>query len=286
MLLSIFRKISEKKGFKNVSISVVWKINLYKIDKELLFMLGIIDRFYVFTKSIKGYEDHNASWKFEIEQYNGKETSWFCFIPNKVARRPLLRKGLIPNEGDVFIYTLSSLNLIKPNPEQTARGLTEIYNDVTERINQSLEKGHALNFLGVSLGNVLSIRAAGNSNSNIEKLVSIVGGGRLGLSAWDSLLTRHIARQSELRSPEEYEKKLSEFSPLNNIEGITANEIIIRLGTADLLIPYKYGQELASALITQGKRTGAKIDYKAYRGADHSTAIFLSALDRNIRTFL
>ena len=286
MLFSIFCKISEKEGFKNLSISVLWKINLYKIDKEPLFMLGIIDRFYVFTKSIKGDEDHNASWKFEIEQHNGKETSWFCFIPNKVARMPLLRKGLIPNEGDIFIYTLSSLNLIKPNPEQTVRSLTEIYNDVTERINQSLEKGHTLNFLGVSLGNVLSIRAAGNSDSNIEKLVSIVGGGRLGLSAWDSLLTGHIARQSELRSPEEYEKKLSEFSPLNNIEGITTNEIIIRLGTNDLLIPYKYGQELASALITQGKRTGAKIDYKAYRGADHSTAIFLSALDRNIRTFL
>ncbi|MDO8741263.1 MAG: hypothetical protein Q7J54_06860 [Candidatus Woesearchaeota archaeon] len=243
-------------------------------------MFGIADWMYASRKLRKGYVEPELNWGPEIVHHNGKEISWFCFVPRSVSEMPLLRKGIIPKEGKVFVYALSSLNLIKPNPEETVDRLQEIYNDAIRRMNEELAKGYSLSMFGVSLGNVLSIRAAGSINSKIEKLVSIVGGGRLGISAWYGILTRDTAKQSGCSSSEEYEKRLSIFSPIHYIDGIVADEISIRLGTKDLLIPFKYGKELAYALIERGKKTGSKVDYKSYMGADHCAALVLSALSK------
>jgi len=264
-------------------------------------MLGLIDRLYASRKLQSDYVEPETDRKPEVIKNGEKKVSWFCFVPRGVSKTPFLRNGIIPKDGDVFVYTISSLNLIKPNPEETVERLQEIYDDAIERMNSSSAEGHALNILGVSLGNVLSIRAAGSINSGIERLVSIVGGSNLGLSAWDSLLTRYIAKQSGCSSPEEYEKRLAVFSPVNYTGGLianqisirlgvfspvnytgglTANQISIRLGTMDLFIPYKYGQQLANALIERGKKINSKIDYKSYIGADHCAAIFFSALDK------
>ena len=243
-------------------------------------MLGIADRLYTLNKSRNGYKEPEIDWKPEVIDYNKKETSWFCFVPRSVSRISMLRKGIIPAEGNVFVYKISSLNLIKPNPEETVEGLQEIYDDAIRRMNQAITEGRTLNMIGVSLGNVLAIRAAGSIDSRIGRLVSIVGGGKLGLSAWDGILTGYIARQSGFNSPEEYERELSIFSPVNYVGGIVADEIFMRFGTRDLLIPFKHGQELARALINRGDKTSAKVDYRAYRGADHSATLVLSALER------
>ena len=242
-------------------------------------MLGIADWLYASRKLRKGYVEPEPNWGPEIIRYDKKEISWFCFVPRGVSKGSLLRKGIIPTEGKVFVYTLSSFNLIKPDLEETVEGLNEIYTDATRRMYEELANGHSLGMLGVSLGNVLAIRASGSINSRIERLVSIVGGGKLGLSAWDSLLTGHIAKQSGCNFPEEYEKRLAVFSPVNYIDGLTANKISIKLGTMDLFIPYKHGQQLANALIERGKKTSSKIDYKSYIGADHCAALVLSALE-------
>ena len=242
-------------------------------------MLGIADWLYALRKCSKGYVEPELNWGPEIIQHNEKEISWFCFVPRSISEGSLLSKGIIPTDGKAFVYTVSSFNLIKPDLDETVEGLNEIYSDANRRMHEELARGHSLSMLGVSLGNVLAIRASGSINSRIERLVSIVGGGNLGLSAWDSLLTRHIAKQSGCNSPEEYEKRLAVFSPVNYIDGLTANQISIRLGTMDLFIPYKHGQKLANALIERGKKTGSKVDYKSYIGADHCAALVLSALE-------
>ena len=242
-------------------------------------MFGLADRLYALRKRREGYVEPEIDWRPKVVSHNGKDTSWFCFVPHNVSGRPLLREGIIPAEGKVFVYTISSLNIVKPSPEETIDRLQEIYNDAINRMNHALANGHTLNLLGVSLGNVLSIRASNEINSEIERIVSIVGGARLGLSAWDSILTGRIARQSGCKSPEEYEERLSAFSPINYIDGIDAKKVSIRLGTRDLLIPFDHGKELAHAFLDRAKVTRTKIDYRAYRGADHSGALMLSALD-------
>lgn len=242
-------------------------------------MFGIADWLYASRKCSKSYVEPELNFGPEIIYYDEKEISWFCFVPRSVSEGTLLRRGIIPTEGKVFVYTVSSFNLIKPDLEETVKGLNEIYNDAIRRLHEELTNGHSLCMLGVSLGNVLSIRASGSINSKIEKLVSIVGGDKLGLSSWDSILTGHIAKQSGCNSPEEYEEKLKEFSPVNYVDGINAGEISIRIGKRDLMIPYKRGQQLANALIERGKKIGARVNRKDYIEADHCATLVLSALN-------
>lgn len=240
-------------------------------------MFGIVDRLYTLSKKFKKFKEIKMDWRPEISLNNGSTSDWYCFVPQNTARFPILRRGLIPKTGNIFIYKIYSLNIINNNPSHSLRHLQQIYDDVSQRLNDSLKNKHSVNFLGISLGNVLAVRAAGKVVSKIERIVSIVGGGKLGLSNWDSLLTSNIAKSSGIRSPGEYEDILSTFSPVNYISNIRATEVIIRLGNRDPLIPFNHGQELASAFRGQASETGARFDYKIYPGADHSATIFLSA---------
>ncbi|MBI2631924.1 alpha/beta hydrolase [Candidatus Pacearchaeota archaeon] len=241
-------------------------------------MFGVTDRIYTFSKKFKKYRDIEVDWKPEISLSDKYNRDWYCFVPQNTVRFSIFRNGLIPNCGNVFIYKIYSLNIIDNNPTRTLENLQIIYNDVSERLYNSFKEKKDISFLGVSLGNVLAVRAAGEVGSKIERIVSIAGGGKLGLSAWEGILTSNIAKSSGFRSPEEYEEILSSFSPVHYINKILAKEILIRLGARDLLIPFNHGQELASAFRDQASRTEAKYDCKIYPGSDHSATIFLSAL--------
>lgn len=169
-------------------------------------MFGVRDRIYTLSKRYRKFREINVDWKPEISIYGGSNCDWYCFVPQNVARIPLLKRGLIPTRENVFVYKIYSLSIIKNDPDRTLNSLQEIYDDALMRLHVSLKENRSVNFLGVSLGNVLAIRAAGESGSRIERIVSIAGGGKLGLSAWDSILTSNIARQSGCSSAEEYEK--------------------------------------------------------------------------------
>lgn len=197
-------------------------------------------------------------------------------------RKLFLEKGLLPREGDVYIYTASSLNLIRPDPLETLHGLNEIYNEAVKRMKIARDQNrHTINILGISLGNVLGIRLASEVGAPLRKIVSLVGGGRLGISAWDSILTSHIVQKSGLWNADSYEEKVSAFSPTRYIAGLPKCDISISLGTSDLLIRYPNGQELADAFEKQHKDVGGNMKCSIYRGADHGSTMFLVA-GRNI----
>jgi len=241
-------------------------------------MLGLADRLYTFTKRFKSLRELDVDWRPEVTHYNGSNNSWFCFVPRNVARLPMLRKGLIPSEGEVTIYKMYSLGLIKPNLQQTREGLQDIYEDAMERMNDALQQGHTINILSISLGHAIAIKAAGSIDAKVGTILSLVGSGHLGLAAWDSILTGEVARQSGCNSALEYEKELSAFSAINYAGGVVADNILVRLGTRDLLVPFKYGQELARSLQQRCEQHCSEFNYREYNGADHSTAIFLSAI--------
>jgi hypothetical protein len=130
--------------------------------------------------------------------------------------------------------------------------------------------------LGVSIGNVLSVRCASIlPGKKVKDLVSIVGGSRLGFSAWDSIATSHIAQASGL-DVYEYEQVLSEFAPVENLKGVSAERVVGRFGTSDLMIRYHpHGRELERTL--KGMPADEK-DIRVYPFFDHSAAIMFSGL--------
>ena len=242
-------------------------------------MLGLIDRWYAFRKCRQGYRVPKVSWEPEIVSCDKAKTSWFCFVPSMVSRVSLIRRGLIPAEGQVFVYTLSSLDLITADPEVTVEKLHCVYDHALEHMQMAVKQGKSVNLLGVSLGNVLSIRLAGQARTKIINLISIIGGGNLGLSCWDSILTGYVARQSVCATAERYEEMMSVFSPVSYIREVEAERVVIRLGTHDLLIPFRHGEILVDAFVRRSQNTSMQIAYKAYRGADHASAMFFSSLE-------
>ena len=236
-------------------------------------MSGILDRAY--ARSKRGLAHENVDWH-PIVQDNPLPPIWYCFVPKIVVRDKGLREGILPKEGKVVTYVISSLNLVASDAEQFMCNLRQIYDDAMEKINEDLKQWRDINLLGISLGNVLSCKIANSlPNKKVKNLVSLVGGGRLGSSTWNSIMTSHIAKSSGCKSVQEYEGLVQEFSPLNNLEGVNAQRLFARFGSSDLLIPYNPdGKELRNSL--ENLKVNEK-DIKTYPFADHCSALFFSS---------
>jgi len=238
-------------------------------------MFGLADRLYVRKKWEIIRED--IDWHPVTKSFNSSNDSWYCFVPKIVIRDERVKVGILPKTGKLTYYIVSSINLTTSNPQEMLRGLREIYDDAVGKIKEDLFKGMKISLLGISLGNVISTRLAGSlNNGKIKNLVSLVGGARLGLSAWDSLQTGRIAQNSGVTTKEEYEEILKEFSPIEYTSGINPDNIFARFGSADLMIRYNpHGKDLRRALESIG--AGRK-DIKTYLFADHSSSIILSSM--------
>ncbi len=232
-------------------------------------MFGILDRLYVIGK--RGVTHEEVDWTAQVDFPSNSNDSWYCFVPKLVMRNEKVREGILPKDGKVVDYTVSYVNLLVPNAEQTRDNLRQIYHDAMIRINGDLDRGRTVSVLGVSIGNVLSVRCAGNlPGKKVNNLISLVGGSRLGFSAWDSIATSHIAQASGL-DVYQYEDVLREFAPIENIKGVSANRVIARFGSSDLMIRYRpHGKELERALKSMN---AAHKDVKTYLWSDHSSAI-------------
>ncbi|MBU0958365.1 MAG: hypothetical protein KKB31_00325 [Nanoarchaeota archaeon] len=240
-------------------------------------MFGILDRYYVGRK--KGVIGEDIDWSARINDSGTSNDSWYCFVPKLVMKNGFVWRGLVPHEGRVVVYTTSYINLIVPNAVKTRDNLRVIYDDAIKKMQQDSSRGRKINVLGVSIGNVLSVRLANEvSGSRINRLVSIVGGGFLGRSAWDSIATRDVAQNSGCDSVEEYEEILAEFGPAYYLPNIFAEKVFARFGGNDLMIRYNpHGMELRNSL---EKMEAHSRDIKTYKRFDHSSTILRTSWEK------
>lgn len=238
-------------------------------------MFGMLDRIYAEKK--KGLIHEDVDKEPKIDHFNSHRHVWYCFVPKIVMRNKAINRGIIPQDGKVVVYTISSLNLIVPGAEKTRDNLKEVYDDAISRLNEDLKWYKEVSVMGISLGNVLSTRLAHSlPDKKVKNLVSLVGGSRLGLSAWDSILTSHIAQNSDCESAFQYEDILGEFSPINYILEISAQRVFARFGSNDLMIKYKpHGKELKDTLNSMSAK---EKDIRTYPFMDHSATIMLLGL--------
>lgn len=230
-----------------------------------------------------------ANWKFEeskikiLEDKDNSNDSWYCFVPNAISKPGWLSKRLLPREGKRTICTISALNLMDKSPEKTVKNLDGVYDPLFEEMEKDIREGKDISFVGVSIGNVLSIRAASElPRGRVKNLISFVGGGRLGISAWDSILVQHLARASGCNSAEEYEERVKKFSPLEYMDDLSVDSIFARFGTSDLLIRYNpNGKELRNAF--EESVLAKKKNIRTYTGADHVSTMLLTSLENVYR---
>ena len=233
-------------------------------------MFGILDRLYARSKRRVTREE--VDWKPQINVYDNSDETYYCFVPKIVMGNDKIGAGILPENGKVIAYTTSYINLVVPDAEKTRNNLRAIYYNALAKINDDIKEGRKISVLGVSIGNVLSFRCAGNvPMGRIANLISIVGGSHLGFSAWDSVATSRTAQNSGCTNVEEYENILSEFAPIKYAGDIHAKRIFARFGSSDLMIRYKpHGRKLEEAL---NSMDAPHKNIKTYRWADHSSAI-------------
>src|SRR3989344_3198926 len=207
----------------------------------MLFMFGIFDELYAFKKSLM---------KRKIIPYNSEpivlgeskdKSVWFYFINSAQIKYGILRKNLFLENRRIEYYIADISMLFKEDANETKILLEDLFRGACNNIESKIREGYKINLLGISLGNIFTIRAA--SIYPCQKLISISGGSRLGRSSWDGLLTRELASKSGL-SQEDYEKTLSNFDPYQYVKDVKAKEIFIYLGGADKIIRSEHGIEL------------------------------------------
>lgn len=238
-------------------------------------MLGLLDRGYALWNKIGPKKI--TSWAPTIVD-DGIGEKWYCFVPKTILANKKLRDRLIPNKGNVVIYQVSYNNLMVNDVNETLSNLKAVYEDAILKIQEDVRLSRKINLLGISLGNIFAFRVLGEIK-NVKNLVSLVGGGRFGASAWDSILTKNIARNSGCDSIENYEKTLERFSPVNYVKGVRVENLFARFGGWDLAIPYQpHGKELKNGL---SKIKVDKKDVKTYKFTDHLSTL-LCLCEENI----
>jgi len=233
-------------------------------------MLCLVDLIYTAYRKRKVSDIIESGPKI-INGVNNDEVS-FYFVP-KIVSRSSLGNGIIKKGENAVIYTLPSRELIHENPEETVKNLYGIYNPAIDLMDQYVSEGYKINLIGVSTGNVIAIKAGAElPNGKLKRFDSITGGLNVGLSAWKGILTRDIVRRV-CKSAEEYEEGVKVFSPAQYVSKIKAEEIFLRIGSCDLLIPFSEGRLLMEGL----KDKADKTDFRTYIGADHGAAIYLAS---------
>ncbi len=239
-------------------------------------MFGLLDRFYVRRWNRL---PPKSDWKWFPKIIDGSSREvWYCFVPGSVWNNFSLKKNLLPQRGRKVIYTSSYRNMIFADAKKTRDIFEEIYLDARKRLVKDFKQGKRINLLGISLGNIVSVRLAHEvPGLEIENFVSIVGGLHPGKIAWNSLATRKLVRKGN-KTEGSYRKVFSEFSASEFSQGLKAGKIFARFGRFDLVIPYRhYGKELKDAL----RNSDAEIkNIRTYWWADHVTSIFLASKEK------
>jgi len=137
-------------------------------------MLGLIDRIYTYFRIRNKPEKIEVIPKI-IKGSDNKEVS-FYFVPSVVSSSHL-GNGIIRMGENSIIHTIPSRELVHEDPAETVNNLQRIYNPAADLMQEYISQGYRINLIGVSLGNVLTIRAASEVVKwQLNKLVSIAGG--------------------------------------------------------------------------------------------------------------
>ncbi len=168
-------------------------------------------------------------------------------IVTKILARRLQKAGYA-----CLIYSFPKY-LLSTDPKNTLRFFTAIRAQVLADIGQykSAHSFQRIDLIAASLG-VVSACLIANENVDITNLYFIVPGSSLASSLW------HGIRTGDLRKAYVHqrftEQSLVELwaglAPKKNIDAMQGKHIFITISKADIVIPYRFGQELVDVLHT------------------------------------
>lgn len=221
---------------------------------------SILDYLYVSSQNVVG----DIPKKLERISIKEKDTDdyWICFLPESILRLEFIKRKIISSR-DTEVYVIPK-TIVQPNPRLTREFLERI---TEEAINQNLGREREINLLGISLGNAPAYKFA--NVFSVDRFVSVVPGSFLPECIWESIATRRMAENSGY-SLNDYKEALDDFSPIRNLDSLSANSLEVYLGRFDRMIPYSRGKELIEGM----RKIGLNPKTQTYPLSGHCEAIF------------
>jgi len=233
------------------------------------FAFRLLENIYTLTKPAGRL--NNWPTTPQITKRGPQNECWFCFVPYVSSK---FFSGIMPKTGTIFMYNLptvftysSSKDIGKSNPILMRNFLRKISQDAYKRISKLKRK--KINFLGVSLGNIIQFHIIGKHKPHITRMVAVAPVADLPWCVLHSVATQKAvneARKNGLNIKQASRAALDEFSPIKYISVISPQtQLYTYIGGRDRYIPTEDGERLIKAL----KRKGKNVKVKRYRSAGH-----------------
>jgi hypothetical protein len=213
--------------------------------------------------------------KHEIEKIvlsrGNTEMTWVCFLPWRTNISIVKKYNLLPKNSP-YIAFQGPISLVDPDPNVSREGLFRLVEEV-KKLN--LKK---FGVLGLSAGNYPAFYIA--NHFQVNKLVAVCPGARVGSSVWDGIATREVKKRSIQKfgmSETQYDEILGETNPIKNVSNLS-DDIEIYLGSHDQYVPTYLGEELVCKL----QETGKKPIVHRYKGKGHFLSLLNYGIEQNL----
>ena len=220
-------------------------------------------------------DNHNVCSGKKIEDMNGREENWVCFLPWRTRYEDAKGAGL-NFEGRSYVVYEMPVECINPRPEKSRESILGMICDFEHNYSDI----GRWNVLGFSLGTLPATILA--NIRKVDKLILVCPGARLGESMWSSFAARKIRREAKklgMTDWREYDRVLGDINPIDNTKYLPKN-VSVHLGDWDWHIRPRFGDELVRGMESSGKN----VSVVRCNGKGHLMTIreFGSEFDRNI----
>ena len=137
---------------------------------------------------------------------------WYCFLPEFVVRSRRLLSAYLPS-AECHVFPVAAQYHMRAYPEETLRRLDRTF---FQAVGEQKDDGPVC-VMGISLGCVLAARLA--AQVNLQELVLVVPGDRLGPCAWESVLTGQWVRDFP-GGKEAYAHALQVYDPVEYVDSL------------------------------------------------------------------
>jgi pimeloyl-ACP methyl ester carboxylesterase len=187
--------------------------------------------------------------RVQLHRETASDSHIICFLPWLFSYARSADAGLIP-PGCLLAYEMPHA-IVSPSPDKSVDALHVIVDDFLTMMNKLQLDPDKLILVGLSIGNFAATYIA---NKIGARLWSVAAGDRGEVLVWNSSLATGIRAQAEssgLRF-DDFEKTLSPFNPINNLENIGGRSIFIS-GYFDTVVPYRCARNVALAARTRNR---------------------------------
>lgn len=204
-------------------------------------MNDIIDKVFLDYRASIIMEDYEKVSSHEV--YSSNDFFYVIFLPWNMSFEDAYKSKMVPEVGRGIIYD-GPRSLVGLEPKQSIKALKNLKKDFLSKLKKLNKDNKPIIIIGYSIGTLPA--SYFTSFIKCKKLFLIAPGAKLGENIWAALLTQKIKKISidkGFKTPEEYDKVMKGYNPIDNVKYFPKDTHII-YGTTDKISPPKNAEKI------------------------------------------